>query len=321
MDDYDNPQSDKRAKKDFIGPVYQHRRRPVEDEEEKKRWPVPLAIVLIIIIGIGSLGFFVSRSEIGLLQSFKERFSPAEGVIQIEIPLALFAGQDLDQVTSTAIDDYGVDEIIPIEGDILVYNMSPDVHEQLVEISHQNLEDKIAALQDHSQNPALVDISYDSAYKDFYFVADEGQHQHALKAAAELYVLAVYHQYLQAGEGEVDEVFILIEEIDGEGDRDMLVFPGDLKRAAAILESPDEPVTTPRGPTAGDKVIVDTGPDNLNLRDGPDITYLITEILSSGTILEVIGVEGIWLEVITPDQKEGWVHSNFVEPYTEEEDQ
>ena len=320
MDDYDNPQSDKRNKKDFIRPVYQQRRRPDEAEDEKRRWPVPLAIVLFIIIGIGALGFFISRSEIGMFQSLKGLFSPAEEVVQIEIPLALFAGQDLDQVTSAAIDDYGVDEIIPVEGDILVYNMSPDVHEQLVEKSRQNIEDKLAALEDSSQYPAVVDISYDSSYKDFYFAADEGQHQPAIKAAAELYVLAVYHQYLITAEGDVEEIFILVEEVNGEGDREMLVYPGDLERAAAILESPDEPVTTPRGPAAGDKVIVDTGPDNLNLRDGPDITYLITDILSSGTVLEVIGVEGVWLEVITPDQKEGWVHGDFVEPYSEEEE-
>jgi len=66
-------------------------------------------------------------------------------------------------------------------------------------------------------------------------------------------------------------------------------------------------------------VIVTTGPDNLNLRNGPEITYLIIDVLSSGTVLEVIGVEGVWLEVITPDQKEGWVHGDFVEFYDEED--
>ncbi|GEM_PF-498538 len=52
----------------------------------------------------------------------------------------------------------------------------------------------------------------------------------------------------------------------------------------------------------------------LNLRSGPSTDYEVLDRLVRGTVLEVTANEGIWLEVITPDDKEGWVHGDYVRP-------
>ncbi len=57
--------------------------------------------------------------------------------------------------------------------------------------------------------------------------------------------------------------------------------------------------------------------ENLNLRSGPGTDYPVLGKLRRGTELnilnEVIGSDGDqWFQVITPDGKEGWVHSEYV---------
>ncbi len=50
----------------------------------------------------------------------------------------------------------------------------------------------------------------------------------------------------------------------------------------------------------------------LHLRSGPSTDHDILDRLVRGTVLEVVGSEGKWLEVITPNDKEGWVHGDYV---------
>ncbi len=50
----------------------------------------------------------------------------------------------------------------------------------------------------------------------------------------------------------------------------------------------------------------------LHLRSGPSTDHDILDRLVRGTVLEVIGGEGKWLEVVTPRGKKGWVHGDYV---------
>ncbi len=52
----------------------------------------------------------------------------------------------------------------------------------------------------------------------------------------------------------------------------------------------------------------------LHLRGGPSTDHDILDRLVRGTVLEVLGTEGKWLEVITPKDKKGWVHGDYVRP-------
>jgi len=52
----------------------------------------------------------------------------------------------------------------------------------------------------------------------------------------------------------------------------------------------------------------------LHLRSGPSTDHDILDRLVRGTVLEVIGSKNEWWEVITPDDKKGWVHGDYVKP-------
>ncbi len=313
MDKSKEPQfeNDERTEDKMDG--YRDRRSYREEGEGRRRWLFPLAILLIIIAALGAFLYFASRSELWFFQDLMAVISPEEEEVQLVIPAALFAGQDFDEVSARAVEEHGVDEIVPIEDDMLVYNMSPEVKERLHQEAKDYLEDKLSDFEDGRRYPYLVDISYDDSFAEFFLLisGEEEIPGEALKAASELFVAAVYFQYLDASGDEVRDVAIELEN-EETGDRETLVYPGDLNWVASVLERPERLDEEPAGPGPGDKVVVDTGPDNLNLRSGPEITYLIIDILSSGTVLEVTGAEGDWLEVITPDQKEGWVHGDFV---------
>lgn len=320
MKNFNEPHSGSEERAGYEAPAYQKRHRTGEASGEKKRWLIPLALLLILIAGISIFWFIGSRSQSGLFQRLMANFSPPEIEVKIILPSALFAGQDIEEVTARAIEEQGVDEIVPGDDNTLIYTMSPEVRDKLLEEAAHDLELKITTLKESRIYPYVVDLSYDSSFTEFYLVVDRDREQdgNALTAAAELFVLAVYYQHIIATEGTIHEVSISIEDTENGGVRERLVYPGDLERVAAVLERTEEPDLTPATPAAGDKVIVSTGPDNLNLRNGPDITYLIIDILRSGTVLDVIGTEDVWLEVITPDQKEGWVHGNYVELLTED---
>jgi len=313
MDRSNDPQfeNDERIEENMAR--YQERRSFREEEEGKRRWWIPLTILLIIVAAIGALWYFASRSEFWFFQDLMAVISPEEEEIQIIMPEALFAGQDVDEVAARAIEDQGVDEIVPIEDDMLVYNMSPAVKESLHEEARTTLEEKLSDLDEYRQYPYLVDISYDDSFTEFFLLISDGEEMptEALRAASELFVTAVYYHYLDAAGDDVREVRIELENEETDA-LETFAYPADLNRVASILERPERVDEEPAGPEAGDRVVVDTGPDNLNLREGPEITYLIIGVLSSGTVLEVTGTEGEWLEVVTPEQKEGWVHGDFV---------
>jgi uncharacterized protein YgiM (DUF1202 family) len=50
----------------------------------------------------------------------------------------------------------------------------------------------------------------------------------------------------------------------------------------------------------------------LRLRSGPSTDHDILDRLMLGTLLQVIGSDNKWIQVITPDGKEGWVHGDYV---------
>lgn len=292
------------------------RRNFKEPGRKKRRWLLPLAFLLIVIAAVGLLWYVGSATEFWLFQEFMEIISPVEEEIQIIIPIALFAGEDIEDIAAYAVEEQGVDEVVPVEDDNLVYNMSPEVREKLLEEAQEDLDEKLSSLEDGRQYPYIFEISYDNSFENFSLVIEDDHTDQALVAGSKLLVAAVYYQYINAAGEEVPEVAVVLEN-DETGDRESLAYPDDLNRVASLLESPDVDDEEPAGPVEGDQVVVDTGPDNLNLRDGPEITYLIIDVLSSGTVLEVIGEEGDWLNVITPDEKEGWVHGDFVKPADE----
>ncbi len=313
MDRSNDPQFEKNEGTEENMARYQERRSFREEGEGKRRWWIPLTILVIIVAVIGAFWYVASRSELWFFQDLMAVISPEEEEIQIIMPEALFAGQDVDEVAARAIEDQGVDEIVPIEDDMLVYNMSPAVKESLHEEARTTLEEKLSDLDDYGQYPYMANISYDDSFTEFFLLISDGEEipTEALRAASELFVAAVYYHYLDAAGDDVQEVRIELENEETEA-LETFAYPADLSRVASILKRPERVDEEPAGPEAGDRVVVDTGPDNLNLRAGPEITYLIIEVLSSGTVLEVTGTEGEWLEVVTPEQKEGWVHGDFV---------
>lgn len=321
MENFDEPRSKNRENPERETQYVQKRFKPDKQAGKKKRWLIPLALLLIIIVAISIFAFIDSRIEIGVFQQLRELLALGEQQVEVTLPLALFSFEDKDikEITTRALEEQGVDEVVQSDDQVLIYKMSPEVKDKLLGEAKNDLEEKITALKDNRQYPYLVDISYDNSYQDFYLVIDHEQKDRALFAAAKLFVLAVYYHNFYAAEDAVQEVSISIEDTETGDIQENLVSPDDLNRVATILERPEEWEEAPKTPQAGSQVIVSTGPDNLNLRDGPEITYLIIDILSSETILDVIGKDGDWLEVITPDGKEGWVHGDYVKIYAEDD--
>jgi len=304
VDKYEHPHVESKEQGRDKLPAYQNRYNPENKSDGKKRWLFPLVLVILLIAGAGAFWLINNLSE-----------GASEQDLEIAIPAKLFAGEDLDQVMTFAVEEQGVAGVVPVDDGSLIYTMSSRIRDSLLAEAENELEEKLAALQDNGQDPFPVDLSYDSAYKDFLFRVDRQYYDHALQTAVEVYVMAVYYHHFYTDDAAEREVTVTIEDYETGETLESIAFPDDLNRAAAMIESPEEFALEPQGPAAGDKVIVSTGPDNLNLRNGPQITYLIIDILRSGTVLEVTGTEGAWLEVITPEGLEGWVHGDFVEPY------
>lgn len=281
---------------------------------------IPLVLLLIIGIGIGVFWYTGGLNQLGFIQVIREGFAPADEEVQIIIPVDIFAGENIDEITARAVEVQGVEKIVPIEGDKLVYTLSSEVKSEILDEAKQSLEQKLSYLEDDRLYPYLENISYDETYEDFSLMVDQLQDHsdEILIAASELFMKAVYYQYFKMDAEAVPEITVVLEDSHST-DQDRFVYPNDLRRAAALIESPAVAVEAPQTPLKGDKVVVDTAPDNLNLRAGPAITYLIIDVLYPGTVLEVIGEEGEWLNVLTPEQKEGWVHGDFVEIYNEED--
>ncbi len=298
---------------------YQSRRYKIDKPDVKdNRWVFPLVLLLIVFVVAGAIWFLGSRNMNRLPGWFEDFLTFEEETVQVTLPEALFAGQGLEEVSARAVDEQGVKEVVHGEDGTLIYTMTAEVRSSLLMETENNLKDKLAAINDQIEHPEVVSISFDSAYEDFYLVVNLERSNRALVTASELFVLAVFYQYLNDAD-PVREVSVTVEDTESGDIVERLVYPDDLNRAAAIIEDPAALVEEPTTPQPGDRVVVKTGPDNLNLRNGPEITYLIIDILSSGTVLEVTDSEGVWLEVITPEGMEGWVHGNFVELYDDEE--
>ncbi len=277
---------------------------------KKKKWVLPLALLLILVAVLSVFWYLGGFS--GLSGSF---FASGEKTVMVKLPEALFANSNIKEAMAAAAGEEGIEAAEQDEDGTLIYKLSVEARDSLLEKAKNNLEENIAALKDERQHPYLADISYDSAYRDFYLVIDRDQEQYeqVLVTVSELFTLAAFYQQIGAGADPAPEILITIEDA-GSGDiLEQLNYPNDIAWMAEVLITATAPVVAPVAPQAGDQVIVITGSDNLNLRNGPEITYLIIDIMRSGTILEVTGTEGVWLKVITPDDKEGWVHGSFVE--------
>lgn len=80
-------------------------------------------------------------------------------------------------------------------------------------------------------------------------------------------------------------------------------------------DPPSPPVTEDTGNTGSEIVsndrFVAVDVDILRLRSGPGTTFEILDRLSLGTVLKVTEINGEWLKVITPVEKQGWVHGDY----------
>ena len=275
---------------------------------EKRRWIFPIAIIFLLVAGISVFWYLGGLSSLAGLF-----FAQEEQYFMVRMPEALLSYSSNKEALTVAAGIEFNGEEMPDENGFLIYTVSAEAGGRLLEKAEHNLEEKIAALKGGMQYPYLVEVSYDSAYRDFSLTIEQpqGQIESARVAATELYMMAAFYQQIAAGADTVSEVKVSLVDAGSRNILEQLTYPVDLMQVAA-LDNAEVPVEAPATPQVGDKVIVATGPDNLNLRNGPEITYLIIDILNSGTILEVIGIEAVWLNVITPDGKEGWVHGDFV---------
>ncbi len=318
MDDFDKHREKFEEKADNKTP-YQSRKYKMDVLDEKgNRWVLPIVLFLLVIAGAGAIWFLNSRNLISMPGWVEGFFTPEEERVVIRLPEALFPGQDFAEISARAIEEQGVENVSQDEDGNLIYSMSPEAKERLLEETDSKLQETLSAINDRQEHPEIIRISYDSSYNNFYLVASQGQKNRAQFTASELFMLAVYYQYINTEE-LVREVSMQIEDSETGDILEQFEYPDDLNRVATIIVTPPDFVEEPTTPQPGDEVIVSTGPDNLNLRNGPEITYLIIDILSSGTVLEVTGSEGDWLEVITPEGTEGWVHGDFVELYNDDE--
>lgn len=82
----------------------------------------------------------------------------------------------------------------------------------------------------------------------------------------------------------------------------------------ALPDQPDDQTQNPGSDSGTDnsETIVAVNVDILRLRGGPGTEYDILDRLVRGTVLIVKGSKDKWLSVITPDNKIGWVHGDYV---------
>ncbi len=286
---------------------HQRLNQPADQRDKKKKWVIPLALLLIIAAAFA-------------VYLLLDPITPREETLHITMPKAIFTGKDLPELESALLEEDLVESITEDDAYTVTFTLSNRKLQILLEKTESSLLQNIDAIKIGQQHPYIADIRYNEQYSDFSLTvnAGSGQIDQALLTASGLFMEGLYYHYLAADLNSAINLTVTIEEAGSGNIIDNLTYPGDLSRASEIISRPDELAMARRTPQAGDIVVVSTGPDNLNLRNGPEITYLIIAILNSGTILEVTGTDGVWLEVITPDGQEGWVHGNFVEFYLED---
>ncbi|MBW6464762.1 MAG: N-acetylmuramoyl-L-alanine amidase, partial [Firmicutes bacterium] len=76
--------------------------------------------------------------------------------------------------------------------------------------------------------------------------------------------------------------------------------------------TPDPEPNPADGGTEGTIRSVAVNVDVLRLRSGPGTDNTIIDRLTRGTVLSVTGNQNEWLKVISPDNKNGWVHGDYV---------
>ncbi len=98
----------------------------------------------------------------------------------------------------------------------------------------------------------------------------------------------------------------------------ILIFLGQLagQKVTESNPNPDEEASPePKPDNPSEKhVVVDV--NILRLRSGPGTDYDILDRLALGTVLKVTGNQNEWLEVVTPEGKNGWVHGDYVKEVT-----
>ena len=295
---------------------YQPRHRRADEKEiEGKKWLLPLAILLILVTIIGVFWYLGNRYQISLSGLLSSVFDSGEEMHQVTIPEALLSLELVEDLVTNTINREDVELLEEADENTISYVVPVNVKNELIAEAGKHLESTLSTLYDPNRRPFLFDLGYDGDYTDFHLVIDQDEEQddQALITASELFLLAVYYHLLSSADESVSEISVTVEDHETGYILDEMRYPDHINRAASVLKNLNELADTPKTPQAGDRVIVATGTDNLNLRNGPEITYLIIDILTSGTILEVKDVEGAWLEVITPQGREGWVHGSFVE--------
>lgn len=97
-----------------------------------------------------------------------------------------------------------------------------------------------------------------------------------------------------------EEILLLLNELAGDVDPDQSQADRDT--------IPDtEPI-----PEEKDREHVAVDVNLLRLRSGPGTDFAILDLLPMGTVLEVTGRDAEWLQVITPQDKQGWVYGDYV---------
>ncbi len=101
----------------------------------------------------------------------------------------------------------------------------------------------------------------------------------------------------------------------------ILVLLGQMNEGQSAESSPepeqeDPPPVAEDSDNAGSESVstdrfVAVDVDILRLRGGPGTTFEILDRLSLGTVLKVTETNGEWLKVITPVEKQGWVHGDY----------
>ncbi len=299
------------------GGVRGDQNRPEREKKERpgKRRLIPVGLVLLFLLLLVFLVYSFSGGgdASNPLSGLLERLPFYNRDVVVTLPAALLTGADLEEIVATAREKEGIKEaIINLDGS-LTYVLSVEARDSLAEEAQANVSAKTDQLKTDLRYLAILEVGHNDLYNEFLLHVDEDLDQYGYigPGAMELFLAAVrYRLFAESGSAEI-EVTVTIEDSAHGAVVDTMVYPEALGRAPEIFEKREEDEVAV-GPGPGDRVIVDTGPDNLNLRDGPGIVYLIIDILASGTVLEVVDVEGEWLEVITPGQKQGWVHGGYV---------
>jgi hypothetical protein len=310
MEDFNKPHSKDESSLESSGSYRLRKGNSREDDKVIKWWVLPLVLLLLLASGLGVVWYLGSFPI--LLGNF---FTPREQTATLALPEALIEEANNKRALTEALGEESIAGATQgVEG-ILTYELTVEAKGRLLEEAEFNLSERVAALQNMRHHPYIYDLSHNNAYRELCLIVDREilQYEQILVSAAELYILAAFYRHIDAGADSTPELVIILEDAANGNTLGQLVYPDDLARVTEILISAEAPAAAPTTPQPGDQVIVTTGADNLNLRSGPEITYLIIDILSSGTILEVTGVEGSWLQVVTPQGKEGWVHGGYVE--------